>query len=92
MQEVVDVGTLGLRVAQRWVDCERTGGGGRVCAGSGIVEDVEGERMARKAGRTGVFEREVLWVTAKKGELYIYKVKSLGEMVCMWRRCGCGNC
>ena len=39
MQEVVNVGTRGLRVVQRWVDCERTGGVGREVAGSGIEED-----------------------------------------------------
>ena len=66
VQEVANAGTLGLRVVQRWVDCERRGGVGRVVAGSGIEEDEEWERMVGNAGRTGVIEAEGLWVTGKK--------------------------
>ena len=66
-QEVVNAETLGLRVVQSWVDCERTGGVGRVGAGSGIEEDEEWDRMVGKAGRTGVFEAEGLRVAAKTG-------------------------
>ena len=67
VQEVVNVGTLGLRVVQRWVDCERTGGVGRLVGGSGIEEEVERGRMVGNVGPMGGFEGEGLWVTAKTG-------------------------
>ena len=63
---MVNAETLGLRVVQSWVDCERTGGVGRVGAGSGIEEDEECDRMMGKAGKRGGFEAEGLWVTGKK--------------------------